>query len=70
MHFQEDHIATIKSYHQISNFLVSITGYDCDRNVEEGDYMNVLMSKSSGSVQEGEGLSVALVKLDHKSWLP
>lgn len=52
MHFQEDHIATIKSYHQISNFLVSITGYDCDRNVEEGDYMNILMSKSSGSVQE------------------
>lgn len=67
MCFQEDHIVTIKLCHQIFSFPVSRTGYNWDMNVEEGDYMNVLMSKSSGSVQGGERLTVALVRFGPKS---
>lgn len=67
MYFQEDHIVTIKLCHQIFSFPASRIGYDWDMNVEEGDYMNVLMSKSSGSVQGGERLTVALVRFGPKS---
>lgn len=62
MYFQEDHIVTIKLCYQIFSCLVSRIGYNWD--------MNVLMSKSLGSVQRGERLIVALMRFGSKSWLP